>query len=86
LVVVVVMVVVVVVVMAPPRSAVVVVVVMVDLLVGWLAGGGGGGGTKVCMWPCFKSWPAVRTRQMTILELRFEKAPHCHKSPHASTP
>jgi hypothetical protein len=85
LVVVVVMVVVVVVVMAPPRSAVVVVVVMVDLLVGWLAGGGGGG-TKVCMWPCFKSWPAVRTRQMTILELRFEKAPHCHKSPHASTP
>jgi hypothetical protein len=79
------MVVVVVVVMAPPRSAVVVVVVMVDLLVGWLAGGGGGG-TKVCMWPCFKSWPAVRTRQMTILELRFEKAPHCHKSPHASTP
>jgi hypothetical protein len=84
LVVVVVMVVVVVVVMAPPRSAVVVVVVMVDLLVGWLAGGGGGG-TKVCMWPCFKSWPAVRTRQMTILELRFEKAPHCHKSPHAST-
>jgi hypothetical protein len=85
LVVVVVMVVVVVVVMAPPRSAVVVVVVMVDLLVGWLAGGGGGG-TKVCMWPCFKSWPAVRTRQMTILELRFEKAPHCHKSPHTSTP